>query len=100
MTSDTDRDAPGEHATANPTPHPEPSSQAAVPPPAPATAGAYEVRPGDSLWSIARQRLGTASAAETARFVDRLWSLNANVIRSGSPDVIVTGEKLRLPQTR
>ncbi|MDQ4049700.1 MAG: LysM peptidoglycan-binding domain-containing protein, partial [Actinomycetota bacterium] len=85
---------------AQPTPRPqvssEPSKQAA-----PGTADTYEVRPGDSLWGIARQRLGTeASAAEIARFVDRLWSLNADVIRSGSPDRILPGEKLRLPQTR
>lgn len=63
-------------------------------------AGIYTV-PGDSLWSIARQRLGSeASAVEIARFVEALWSLNADVIRTGSPELILPGQKLALPQTR
>ena len=70
-------------------------------PGAPGRAGIYAVRPGDSLWSIARQRLGSeASAVEIARFVEALWSLNADVIRTGSPELILPGQKLALPQTR
>jgi nucleoid-associated protein YgaU len=55
------------------------------------------VQAGDSLWAIARRRLGHgASAAQIAREVDRLWSLNRDRIASGSPDLIRVGERLRL----
>ncbi|MGI8661448.1 MAG: LysM peptidoglycan-binding domain-containing protein [Thermoleophilaceae bacterium] len=58
-------------------------------------------RTGWALWSIARQRLGSeASPAEIARLVEALWSLNEDVIRTGSPDLILPGQKLALPQTR
>lgn len=99
MASETAREASGEHATAQPARRPDTPSQASAPATL-GTAGTYEVRPGDSLWSIARKRLGKkASEADIARFVDRLWGLNADVIHSGSPDMIVPGEKLRLPRT-
>ena len=59
---------------------------------------AVVVRAGDSLWSIARRTLGgSASAAEIAAFVDRLWELNKHRIRSGTPDLIAVGERLRIP---
>ncbi|MGI9082061.1 MAG: LysM peptidoglycan-binding domain-containing protein, partial [Thermoleophilaceae bacterium] len=58
----------------------------------------YVVRSGDTLWGIARRTLGPdASMAAIARLVDRLWTLNAKVIRSGDPDLIVPGERLRIP---
>jgi len=100
VTSDTAGEGSGEHAAARPGPRRAPPSRASASA-ALGTAGTYEVRPGDSLWSIAGQRLGTeASAAEIAAFVDRLWELNAGVIRSASPEVILPGESLRLPRTR
>jgi hypothetical protein len=55
------------------------------------------VRPGESLWSIASDLLGSdASPAELAREVDRLWHLNAERIGTGRPDLILPGMKLRL----
>lgn len=60
-------------------------------------AKSWIVRPGDTLWSIAAKVAGpTASAAEIAQEVDRLWRLNAERIGSGRPDLIVPGERLRL----
>jgi hypothetical protein len=56
------------------------------------------VGPGDSLWSIARDLLGPkASNAAVASMVDRLWTLNATAIATGSPDLINPGTRLRLP---
>jgi LysM repeat protein len=57
----------------------------------------YTVRPGDSLWSIARRLLGNgASPAEVAREVNRLWELNRERIATGDPDLLMVGTKLRL----
>ena len=56
------------------------------------------VQAGESLWSIAAALLGPdASSAEIARAVRRLWELNSERIGSGDPDVIMVGERLRLP---
>ena len=55
------------------------------------------VRSGESLWSIAADRLGPgATNAETAREVQRLWDLNADTIGTGDPDLLIAGQKLRL----
>lgn len=57
----------------------------------------YEVRRGDSLWSIAQAVLGTeASPAQIAREVHHLWQLNADAIGTGDPDLIMAGQTLRL----
>ena len=62
----------------------------------PAGRGVHVVSAGDSLWDIASTRLGPdASSAEIAREVDRLWRLNAGSIRSGSPQLLAVGERLR-----
>lgn len=56
------------------------------------------VEPGDSLWSIARHKLGEdASPATLAEYVERLWSRNAHYIASGRPDLIPVGARLVLP---
>jgi nucleoid-associated protein YgaU len=56
------------------------------------------VRPGDSLWSIAKRLLGPdASAAQIARKVAELWKLNRERIGTGRPDLVMVGTKLRLP---
>jgi hypothetical protein len=55
------------------------------------------VKPGESLWSIAKRLLGpTATPAEIAREVNRLWELNKESIGTGNPDLLIAGAKLRL----
>ena len=57
----------------------------------------YVVREGDSLWSIAADRLGDdASVAAIAREVDRLWQLNRGRIATGDPDLLRVGTHLAL----
>lgn len=56
------------------------------------------VEAGDSLWSIARGKLGDdASPAELAEYVDRLWSRNGHYVTSRRPDLIPVGAHLMLP---
>ncbi|MDQ6806156.1 MAG: LysM peptidoglycan-binding domain-containing protein, partial [Actinomycetota bacterium] len=58
----------------------------------------HVVRPGESLWSIARASLGgNPSDAEIASQVHRLWELNKDQIRTGNPDLLMAGTKLKLP---
>ncbi|HUA05173.1 MAG TPA: LysM domain-containing protein [Solirubrobacteraceae bacterium] len=58
----------------------------------------YVVRAGDSLWLIAKRLLSPgASNAEIAQLVNRLWTLNASRIRTGSPDLVGVGVVLMLP---
>jgi len=60
--------------------------------------GDYVVRSGDSLWSIARSLAGeSASSAEIARLVDRIWKLNDGRIATGNPDLLRLGTRLVLP---
>lgn len=86
-----------------------PTSSAAPSSPAPPPAGearelqqanseaTHRVRPGESLWSIAQQRLGAgASPGQVARLVNWLWELNAGRIATGDPDLIMVGTLLRL----
>lgn len=55
------------------------------------------VRPGESLWSIARDLLGRgASMGQVAREVNRLWEMNEDRIATGDPDLLRIGTKLRL----
>lgn len=58
----------------------------------------YTVRPGDSLWPIARDHLAPSSSDnEVAGKVGELKELNIeDRIQSGDPDVIVSGEELRV----
>ena len=57
----------------------------------------HTVRPGESLWSIARGLLGPdASAMRIAAEVARLWELNRDRIPSGDPDLIAVGQQLKL----
>ena len=60
-------------------------------------ARSHVVRHGESLWSIASDRLGDgASATQVSREVSRLWELNAERIGTGSPDLLYAGTRLRL----
>ena len=52
---------------------------------------------GDSLWTIARERLGAgASSAAISREVQRLWNLNDVRIGTGDPNLIFPGQTLKL----
>jgi hypothetical protein len=65
--------------------------------PAESDARFHVVLRGESLWSIATERLGGhAATAEIAREVDRLWQLNEDRVASGDPDLLYTGLRLRL----
>jgi hypothetical protein len=57
----------------------------------------HTVQRGESLWSIASDRLGnSASTDHVAREVSRLWELNAERIGTGSPDLLYAGTRLKL----
>lgn len=57
----------------------------------------HVVRPGESLWLIARDVLGDgASVARIAREVNRLWALNSERIGTGDPDLLMVGTRLVL----
>ena len=74
-----------------------PASQPASAPQREVDGDTYIVRPGDSLWSIARRLLGRgASPADVAREVNRLWELNRERIATGDPDLLMVGTRLRL----
>jgi nucleoid-associated protein YgaU len=61
------------------------------------SARSHVVQRGESLWSIASDRLGDgASAAQVSREVSRLWELNEERIGTGSPDLLYAGTRLRL----
>jgi nucleoid-associated protein YgaU len=65
--------------------------------PAATNARFHVVRSGESLWAIARTLLGpSASPAQIAREVDRLWRLNEDRIGTGNRDLLMVGTKLRL----
>lgn len=105
--------APQRQTGVRPTPAPAQVAVAPAAPPAPVPApapappreivavaqshaagtGSLTVRAGDSLWSIAQDRLGSgASAQRILREVDRLWSLNG----LDDPDLIYAGQQLRV----
>jgi nucleoid-associated protein YgaU len=55
------------------------------------------VRPGDSLWSIARRLIGTnATNGRIAKQVTRIWQLNRERIGTGDPNLLHVGTQLRL----
>lgn len=63
----------------------------------PTSLATHTIAPGETLWSIARARLGAeASAASIASEVQRIWRLNARRIGTGSPDLVRPGERLLL----
>ncbi|WP_127480765.1 LysM peptidoglycan-binding domain-containing protein [Nocardioides pantholopis] len=65
--------------------------------PAPQTGASITVRPGDTLWAIARRDLGAgADGTAVARRVRALHDLNRRVI-GPDPDLVHPGQQLRLP---
>ncbi len=84
---------------------PTPSSPT-LPVPVRPTGSAYseprlhvEVRPGDSLWRLSRQRAPRAPARDLARLVERTYLANRPVI-GPDPDLIRPGQRLVLPRPR
>jgi hypothetical protein len=56
------------------------------------------IRPGDSLWAIARRIVGpSASDAAVENKLVAIWNLNAGRIGTGDPNLIFPGTRLRLP---
>jgi LysM domain len=89
-----DPEAPAASSVAEADPAPV---AAALAPPTPIETDRYRVRPGDSLWSIAKRLLGPdASNGRIAQEVNRLWQLNAGRIATGDPSLIHAGIELRL----
>lgn len=79
-------------ASAGPAPRSDPPV-----PGADAANGTHVVQPGESLWSIAAGLAGDdATPAKIARIVNRLWTLNADRIGTGDPDLVMAGTTLRL----
>jgi hypothetical protein len=74
---------------------PAPAAPAAAAPAA-SDAAAVVVRPGDSLWGIARALMGpSASDSAVASKVHALWDMNARRIGTGDPNLIFPGTRLR-----
>ena len=62
-----------------------------------ATGGWHVIQRGESLWSIAAERLGSgASTASIAAEVERLWALNQDRIGTGNRDVVLAGTRIKL----
>ena len=84
-------------APAPPRPKLTPRYAVASPPQAPGDG--HVVEPGQCLWSIAHDLLGGASSnARIARTVAELWRLNADAIGTGDPNLVMPGQRLRLPR--
>ncbi|MDQ4125019.1 MAG: LysM peptidoglycan-binding domain-containing protein, partial [Actinomycetota bacterium] len=56
----------------------------------------HAVLPGDTLWSIAAERLGTDDVRRIARYWPRIHRANREVI-GANPDLIRPGQVLELP---
>jgi len=84
---------------------PGPGQPGPRPPSPPSQPDMHEVRTGDNLWTIARDRLAQAtrrnadalSEREVARYWLEVIEANRAGLRSGDPDLIYPGEKIRLP---
>jgi nucleoid-associated protein YgaU len=63
-----------------------------------ASPGTVIVDRGDSLWSIARARLGPSASNEAVyREVLAIWAINARRIGTGDPNLIFPGQRIVLP---
>jgi nucleoid-associated protein YgaU len=61
-------------------------------------ASSVVVRPGDSMWAIARRIVGpTASNEEVQKKLVAVWDMNAKRIGTGDPNLVFPGQRLILP---
>jgi hypothetical protein len=100
--------APAPHPrTAPPTPGSQfaPSQPPTASPTAPVRARQHLVRPGDNLWTIARDellargRVARVDDAAVARYWRDVIAANRATLRSGNPNLIFPGELVTLPST-
>jgi Tfp pilus assembly protein FimV len=85
--------APAPATTPATAPAPTPAARRGVR----ATRGWHVIQRGESLWSIASERLpDDASTAEIAREVERLWALNEDRIGTGDRNVLLAGTRIKL----
>jgi len=62
------------------------------------SSGSVVVRPGDSLWSIARRLVApSATNEEVEAKLVAVWDMNAKRIGTGDPNLIFPGQRLMLP---
>ncbi len=91
-----------------PTPVPPPPTTTPTPPtPPPERHGeaVHEVKQGDNLWTISRNRLAQVTERHASELSDheiasywlRVVAANRSSLRSGDPDLIFPGEKVQLP---
>lgn len=79
-----------------PAPAPKPTGSSSTPTPS-ASGRIYTIVRGDTLWGIARRFYGSGSKWPT------IWKANSSVgsdgigLRSGNPDLIFPGERIRIP---
>ncbi|WP_210650461.1 LysM peptidoglycan-binding domain-containing protein [Nocardioides sp. SYSU D00065] len=86
-------DRPAAPVQASETPEPA-HDRRSTPPAAPPEASTYVIRPGDSLWSIARAHPGVAGSVDERWRA--IWRANRDVV-GDDPDLILPGQALRLP---
>jgi hypothetical protein len=97
------KSTPGTSATSKKAAKPKPKAKAAPSMPsshAPASeSDVIEVKPGDSLWSIARSLVGANASNEAIeRKLVAIWDLNSRRIGTGDPNLIFVGTRLRIPK--
>jgi LysM repeat protein len=95
----TDRGAPLTRPAPKPPAPPKHGHPAGASPAQPAARpGWITVKPGDSLWLIARHHLGeAASNVMVANEVIVIWNANALRIGTGDPNLIFPGQRLHIP---
>jgi hypothetical protein len=85
----------------NNAPAPAPTEQSAAPAPTATHDTTVVVRPGDNLWTIARNALGDGPRViapdEIVPYWQRMIAANAATLRSHDPNLIFPGERVVLP---